>query len=203
MKYWEKMWDERFVKPGYYYGTEANDFLKEMSRRFKPGGRVLCLAEGEGRNAVFLAEQGFVVTAVDGSEAGMKKMDSLAKDRGVRVEGIVCDLGEFEFGERCWDAVVMIWCHLPKPLMAQVLENSAKSLTSGGYIVIEAYTPFQLQYKTGGPHSVDLLNTLEEFDQGLKQLERVHGIEIERDIFEGQGHTGRSAVVQYLACRRS
>jgi len=203
MKYWEKMWDERFVKPGYYYGTEANDFLKEMSRRFKPGGRVLCLAEGEGRNAVFLAEQGFVVTAVDGSEAGMKKMDSLAKDRGVRVEGIVCDLGEFEFGDRCWDAVVMIWCHLPKSLMAQVLDNSARSLTLGGYIVIEAYTPLQLQYKTGGPHAVELLNTLEEFDQGLKQLERVHGVEIERDVLEGQGHTGRSAVVQYLARRTS
>ncbi|MBM4303104.1 MAG: class I SAM-dependent methyltransferase [Deltaproteobacteria bacterium] len=197
------MWDERFVKPGYYYGTEANDFLKEMSLRFKPGGRVLCLAEGEGRNAVFLAEQGFVVTAVDGSEAGMKKMDSLAKDRGVRVEGIVCDLGEFEFGDRCWDAVVMIWCHLPKSLMAQVLDNSARSLTLGGYIVIEAYTPLQLQYKTGGPHAVELLNTLEEFDQGLKQLERVHGVEIERDVLEGQGHTGRSAVVQYLARRTS
>jgi len=203
MKYWEKMWDERFVKPGYYYGTEANDFLKEMSLRFKPGGRVLCLAEGEGRNAVFLAEQGFVVTAVDGSEAGMKKMDSLAMDRGVRVEGIVCDLGEFEFGDRCWDAVVMIWCHLPKSLMAQVLDNSARSLTLGGYIVIEAYTPLQLQYKTGGPHAVELLNTLEEFDQGLKQLERVHGVEIERDVLEGQGHTGRSAVVQYLARRTS
>jgi ubiquinone/menaquinone biosynthesis C-methylase UbiE len=203
MKYWEKMWDERFVKPGYYYGTEPNDFLKEMSRHLKPGGKVLCLAEGEGRNAVYLAQQGFVVTAVDGSEAGLKKMESLAQERGVRVEGIVCDLGEFEFGEGCWDAVVMIWCHLPKTLMAQVLESSARSLSPGGYITIEAYTPQQLKYKTGGPHTVDLLNTLEEFDQGLKQLERVHGMEIERDIFEGQGHTGWSAVVQYLARRKA
>lgn len=202
-QYWDKMWDERFVQPGYYYGTEPNDFLKANVSCFKPGGKILCLAEGEGRNAVFLAQQGFQVTAVDGSKAGFVKMDALAKEKGVKVNSIVSDLADFKFQEKSWDGIVSIWCHLPKDLLMSVLMQSANSLTVGGSILIEAYTPKQLEFKTGGPHSVDLLNTLSEFQAGLSSLKQVHGVELEREILEGKGHTGHSAVVQYIAKRLS
>ena len=200
-QYWDKMWDERFELPGYYYGTEPNDFLRENSKVFKPKGKILCLAEGEGRNAVFLAGQGFDVTAVDGSQAGMVKMRELAQERKVSVAEVVSDLADFDFGTDRWDGIVAIWCHLPKELLTRVLKNASKSLTLGGSILIEAYTPKQLEYKTGGPHSVDLLNQLHEFQRDLKGLKQIHGIELERDIYEGKGHTGRSAVVQFIARR--
>lgn len=201
MQYWEKMWDERFVQPGYFYGSEPNDFLKENVKIFKPGGRILCLAEGEGRNAVFLAQQGFLVTAVDGSQAGMEKMYALAKERGVNVHGIVSDLADFDFGQSVWDGIVSIWCHLPKPLLSRVMASCVDALTPGGSILIEAYSPQQLKYTTGGPRTVELLNTLIEFQSGFQSLEEVYGVEVEREIFEGRGHTGLSAVVQFIGKR--
>lgn len=196
--FWDKMWDERFEQAGYYYGTESNDFLKENFQVFKPKGRILCLAEGEGRNAVFLAQQGFQVTAVDGSQAGMVKLHQLAKERRVTIKTVVSDLAEYDFGIEQWDGIVSIWCHLPKELLSRVMSQCVDSLKKGGSILIEAYTPKQLQYKTGGPHSVDLLNTLPEFQTYLKNLKQIHGQEIEREIIEGKGHTGLSAVVQFI-----
>jgi SAM-dependent methyltransferase len=200
--YWDKMWDERFKEVGYYYGTEPNDFLKANINVFKPKGNILCLAEGEGRNSVFLAQHGFRVTAVDGSQAGFVKLHQLAKERGVHVETKVSDLADFNFGEKQWDGIVSIWCHLPKELLVKVLQNSVRSLSSGGVILIEAYTPDQLKFKTGGPQSIELLNTLSEFQGDLKELDQLHGAEVEREIFEGRGHTGLSSVVQYIGKNR-
>ena len=94
------MWDQRYADPDYVYGTEPNDFLKETAEAHLPeGGSVLCLAEGEGRNGVFLAGLGFKVTGVDGSSVGLEKAQRLAKQRGVEIETIVSDLADFDLGE--------------------------------------------------------------------------------------------------------
>ncbi|MEJ2457472.1 MAG: class I SAM-dependent methyltransferase [Novosphingobium sp.] len=106
------MWDERFSEPGYAYGTEPNDFLKERVADLKRG-RCLCLAEGQGRNAVWLAQQGFDVTAMDQSPAGLEKARELAESRGVTIATQVGDLVDFDLGEGVWDSIVSIFVHLP------------------------------------------------------------------------------------------
>jgi SAM-dependent methyltransferase len=195
-------WDEKFGAAGHYYGTEPNDFLREHHAVIPAGGRVLCLAEGEGRNAVFLAQQGFEVVAVDQSPVGLRKAGALAAERGVRIETVLADLADYRIESGGWDGIVSIWCHLPQPLRADVHRQVVAGLRSGGVLLLEAYTPAQLGYGTGGPKSVDLLPTLVELRTELDGLDLVHAVEREREVHEGQGHFGLSAVVDIVAVRR-
>lgn len=201
--FWDPRWDERFSQPGFFYGTEPNDFLRANCHVFKSGGRILCLGEGEGRNAVFLAQQGFEVTAVDGSPKGFEKLAQLAKERKVEVKTLVSDLADFQMGENQWDGIVSIWCHLPKELWEELFQKITAGLKPGGLFLLEHYTPDQLRFKTGGPPTADLMTTLSQLTTGLSSLEVVIGQEIEREIQEGKGHVGRSAVVQFLGKRAS
>ncbi len=194
------MWDERYSQPEYAFGKDANDFLVAMMPEI-PHGRVLCIGEGEGRNAVYLAEQGCVVTAVDSSAVGLEKAQKLATERGVKIETIVADLQDFPIHANSWDAIVAIFCHLPPPLRTQVHRQVVTGLRSGGKFVLEAYTPRQLMFKTGGPANVALMMELKTLQQELEGLTYQHAIEIERDISEGIYHQGRSAVVQILAVK--
>ena len=191
-------WGERYGGSDYFYGTEPNDFLRENCHRFRPGGQILCLGEGEGRNAVFLAGQGFVVTAVDGSRVGLDKLAHLAKARQVEVKAKVCDLNDYDLGYTAWDGIVSIWCHLPSTLRKKVHFGSVRALKSGGLFLLEAYTPRQLEFGTGGPKDVDLLLTLESVLADFAQLKTECAMETERDVQEGRGHCGRSAVVRYI-----
>jgi SAM-dependent methyltransferase len=195
-------WDERYGAEGYYYGTEPNEFLREHCSAIRLGGDVLCLAEGEGRNAVFLAQQGFHPVAVDQSAVGIKKAQQLAAERGVRIDTIVADLDCYRIEPGRWDGIVSIWCHLPAALRAAVHRQVVVGLKIGGVFLLEAYTPAQLRYGTGGPKTADLLPTLADLRQELDGLELVHAIERERTVHEGGGHTGLSAVVQLVAYRR-
>ncbi|MCM2322982.1 MAG: class I SAM-dependent methyltransferase [Oligoflexia bacterium] len=198
MKADAKKWDERYEGEGFFYGTEPNAFLKEQVGAFPPGGQVLCLAEGEGRNAVFLAERGFQVTAVDVSSVGLEKLRKLAADKGVAVKTVVADLEDFDLGRSAWDGIVSIWAHVPQDLRRRVHQRSLEALRRGGVFLLEAYTPKQLEYKTGGPPTRELLMTLEALQSELSGLELVHAVETERTIHEGKGHNGRSAVVQVI-----
>jgi SAM-dependent methyltransferase len=195
-------WDEKYGAPGHYYGTEPNGFLREHHTVIPAGGRVLCLAEGEGRNAVFLAQQGYRVVAVDQSPVGLRKAEALAAGRGVQIETVVADLADYEVAPGYWDGIVSIWCHLPPPLRASVHRQVVAGLRSGGAFLLEAYTPAQLGYGTGGPKSVDLLPTLAELRTELDGLDLVHAAEREREVHEGQGHFGLSAVVDIVAVKR-
>ncbi len=156
-------WDEKYGAPGHYYGTEPNGFLREHHAAIPAGGRVLCLAEGEGRNAVFLAQQGYRVVAVDQSPVGLRKAQALAAERGVQIETVVADLADYRIAPGHWDGIV-----------------------SG----------------TGGPKSVDLLPTLAQLRTELDGLELVQAAEREREVREGHGHTGLSAVVDIVAVKR-
>lgn len=196
-----KPWDERYSAEGYFYGSEPNDFLRSQAGRIRPRGDVLCLAEGEGRNAVFLAAQGLHVTAVDGSQAGFIKLKELAAQKHTSVETVCADLADYDMGVEKWDAIISIWCHLPAELRADVHGRAVKALRHGGVFVLEAYTPRQLQYKTGGPPVTELLMTLDALRLELSGLDFLHGVELEREIHEGRGHTGLSAVVQIVARR--
>jgi SAM-dependent methyltransferase len=195
-------WDEKYGAPGHYYGTEPNDFLRERHAVIPAGGQVLCLAEGEGRNAVFLAQQGFEVVAVDQSSVGLRKAEALAAERGVRIETVMADLAAYRIAPGHWDGIVSIWCHLPQPLRADVHRQVVAGLRSGGAFLLEAYTPAQLNYGTGGPKSIDLLPTLADVRAELDGLDLVHAVEREREVHEGQGHFGLSAVVDIVAVKR-
>jgi SAM-dependent methyltransferase len=194
------MWNERYSQPGYALGKYPNDFLVEVINQI-PKGRVLCLAEGEGRNAVYLAQEGCQVTAVDASEVGLAKAQNLALERSVKIETIAADLAKFQIQPNAWDAIISIFCHLPSPLRAQVHQQVVAGLRPGGVFVLEAYTPSQLEFKTGGPPNADLMMNLATLRQELKGLDFQHAVELERDIQEGQFHQGHSAVVQILALK--
>lgn len=192
------MWDERYSNDEYAYGKEPNDFLRKHAGIF-PTGHILCLAEGEGRNAVYLAEQGYQVTAVDSSIVGLKKALKLADERGVTIETHHADLENFDLGYDQWDGIVSIFCHLPPTLRRIIHSKVISSLKSGAFVLLEAYTPKQLEFKTGGPPVAELTMNSITLKSELRGLEFIQIDELEREIHEGQFHDGMGAVVQLIA----
>lgn len=195
------MWDARYGEPGFAYGTAPNDFLAQNAERIPAGGEVLSLAEGEGRNAVHLAQRGFRVTAVDSSAVGLEKARRLAAQAGVQIEAIVADLAAFDPGESRWDAIVSIWCHVPPALRTRLHRAVVAALRPGGVLLLESYTPKQLEYKTGGPPTADLMMTRAGLERELRGLEFTYCEEKTREVNEGKYHNGTSAVVQLIAHR--
>ena len=193
-------WNDRYAVPGHVYGKAPNAFVGEVARQI-PAGPVLCLAEGEGRNAVYLAMLGHRITAVDQSEVGLAKAQRLAKARGVKIETLVTDLVHYTIVAGAWAGIVATFAHLPPALRQRVHGDVVAGLQPGGVYILEAYTPAQLAFGTGGPKSPELLMTLAGLRDELSGLELLIGREIERDVIEGGGHTGRGAVVQILARR--
>lgn len=192
------MWDARYAADEYVYGTLPNDFLVSRVAAL-PRGRVLCLGEGEGRNAAWLAQQGFEAHAVDSSSVGLEKARRLARARGVSVETTVADLAGWDAGEARWDAIVSIFCHLPPAVRARVHGRIASWLRPGGVFLLEAYTPDQLALATGGPPVAEMMMTLEGLRAELAGLAIEHGVETVRRVVEGRLHHGEGAVVQVLA----
>ncbi len=195
-----RVWDQRYGTDEYVYGTEPNAFLVEVADRI-PHGRVLSLAEGEGRNAVYLAGLGCDVTAVDGSSVGLEKARRLAAERGVALHTVHSDLAAFTIEPDSWDAIVSIWAHLPRALRARLYGEAARGLVPGGAFVLMAYTPAQLEYRTGGPPVAELLVDLEAMREDLPGLDFEIGRELVLEVHEGRPHNGTSAVVQVLARR--
>ncbi|MDH5765538.1 MAG: class I SAM-dependent methyltransferase [Gammaproteobacteria bacterium] len=194
------MWDERYSAKEYVYGKLPNDFLRQSSHHI-PQGKVLCLADGEGRNSVWLAEQGYEVTSVDASAPGMAKAKALASERGVVVTTIVSDLADFKIEAGTWDGIVSIFCHLPPALRKSVHSDVVAGLKTGGTLVLEAYTPDQLQLGTGGPQVPELTMTLDGLKTELKGLDFLYADEMQREVVEGIYHTGTGAVVQLIAVK--
>jgi SAM-dependent methyltransferase len=196
------MWDERYNSEEYAYGKTPNKFLEEHFNAI-PKGDVLSLAEGEGRNAVFLARQGYSVTAVDGSQVGLQKAKKLAEENGVALELIHADLAKFDIGENRWDGIVSIFCPLPSALRKELHKQVVAGLRANGAFLLEAYTPDQLKYRTGGGNSADTMTTRQSLILELAGLRFKHLIELERDVVEGIYHTGRGAVVQAIAAKET
>jgi SAM-dependent methyltransferase len=190
-------WEERFSAQTYLYGTAPNDFLAEFGATIPPGD-VLCLAEGEGRNVVFLAEQGYRAHSVDLTVAGVAKTNQLALDRGVDVDARTADLADFDLGTRSWAGIVSIFAHVPAPVRVDLHRRVVDALQPGGVFLLEAYTPQQVGRGTGGPPTPELTMSLVDLAQELAGLEVLIGREIEREVIEGPGHTGLGSVVQFI-----
>jgi len=194
------MWDERYSSEEYIYGKNPNEFLAQAANKI-PKGKVLCVAEGEGRNAVFLAELGCEVTAVDSSSVGLEKARKLAEERGVSIKTIVSDLANLDLEPESWDGVVSIFAHVPPQVRSELHRKIVNGLRSGGVLILEAYRPDQLKYKTGGPPTAEFMMTLEGLEKELKGLKFEYAIELDRDVVEGKFHTGKGAVVQLIGIK--
>jgi hypothetical protein len=192
------MWEQRYNVDHYYYGTDPNEFLA-ASVLLLPDGMTLCLAEGEGRNAVFLAGTGREVHSVDLTEAGVAKTIRLAEQHGVQVAAVVGDLAVFDLGIDRWDAMVSIFAHMPPGVRRDLHRRVVGALKPGGMFLLEAYTPAQIGRGTGGPSVVEMTMTLGGLREELAGLDFVHAEELDREVVEGPGHTGVGSVVQVIA----
>ena len=194
-------WDDRYAASDYLFGTAPNDFLKTVAHQLAPNSQILCLADGEGRNGVYLAAQGHTVTAVDQSRVGLEKAKKLAQQKQVSVETIKADLAEYDLGVESWDCIVSIFFHIPSEVRANIYPRIIAALKPGGILILESYTPNQLNHKTGGPPTSDLMLTKDQLTQYFSEMNLEHLQELEREVIEGTGHTGLASVVQLLALR--
>ncbi len=195
------MWNERYASDGYIYGTQPNSFLAENASRLT--GPVLSLGEGEGRNAVYLASLGLDVLGVDGSEMGLAKARALAASKGVVIRTEVFDLSTYEPNESFYGSVVSISCHLPSVIRRRLYPLVEQSLKPGGIFLLEAYTKDQLARNTGGPKDPDLLMSRLDLEAEFPNCDVILSQEIEREVNEGEYHTGLASVVQFIARKKA
>lgn len=194
------MWNERYASNEFAYGTEPNSFLVQNANLLT--SPVLSLAEGEGRNAVFLASLGLDVLGVDASDVGLAKAQKLAASRGLAIRTEVADLAAYEPAANHYGSVISISAHLPSRLRNTFYPLVERSLKPGGIILLEAYTKAQLARNTGGPKDPDLLVDLAELKQQFPNCEPIIAQEIEREVIEGTFHTGLAHVVQFIARKK-
>lgn len=192
-------WNERYGKEEFAYGKQVNEFLR--NNPFSAGSTILCLAEGEGRNGVFLAQQGHSVTCIDYSESGIRKMQALAAENNVVVQTVCADLNDVVLEPEAWDGIVIIFGHFPEDLRQRVHQQFYSALKKGGKFVLEAYRKEQLSYKTGGPMTLDLLYSAKELTDDFSAFTQLEVIETAREVREGAYHFGEAAVVQAVGVK--
>ena len=191
------MWNERYDSNEFAYGTEPNSFLAENAKLLT--SPVLSLAEGEGRNAVFLASLGLEVLGVDGSAVGLAKAQQLAESKGVSIRTEVADLATYVPPANHYGSVVSISAHLPSDIRRRLYPLVVQCLKPGGIILLESYSKSQLTRNTGGPKDSDMLLITEDMVKEFPDCEVILCQEIEREIVEGEFHTGLASVVQFIA----
>jgi len=196
-------WNERYRARDYIFGTAPNAFLASNAARLKRGQSALCIADGEGRNSVWLAEQGLEVRAFDFSPIGVEKARRLAAARGVKVHYDVSTVYEWSWPAAAFDVVVAIFVQFADPPMrAFMFERMARALKPGGLLLLEGYTPKQLEFGTGGPKQVDQLYTEELLRHSFGALEILELQQYEAELDEGSRHRGMSAVIDFAAVKR-
>lgn len=196
-------WNRRFRTDGYLFGTEPNVWLREHRGLLQPGQRVLSVADGEGRNSVWLAQQGLAVDAFDVSTVGVAKARALAAERGVNVNFSVSDVDGFAWPEAAYDAVVAIFVQFADPaLRERLFAHCRRTLKPGGLLLLQGYTPRQLEYKTGGPPHLAHLYTEALLRQAFADWDILELREYEAEVSEGTGHKGMSALIGMVAQRR-
>lgn len=194
------VWDERYKGDEYHFGTEPNAFLLSQYERLKPGMRCLAVADGEGRNGVWLAEQGLHVLSVDSSSVAVGKARALAQQRGVTMDVELADLVIWDCGVSKFDVVAGVFIQFADPLQRELLfANLKRCLKPGGLLMLQGYTPRQLEYRTGGPSQVENLYTETMLRDAFSDMEILCLSEHDDIIHEGAGHSGMSALIDLVA----
>jgi cyclopropane fatty-acyl-phospholipid synthase-like methyltransferase len=194
------MWDERYAMKGYLFGTQPNAFLVTQRHLLKPGESVLAVADGEGRNGVWLAEQGLRVLSVDSSVVAQNKARALAQQRGVAVDFELADLLQWDWPENNFDVIVAIFIQFAAPEQReQIFVKLKRSLKPGGLLLLQGYTPRQLEYGTGGPPDAENLYTETMLRSAFADWEILNLREHDDFISEGAGHSGMSALIDLVA----
>lgn len=197
-------WNSRFEQEEYVFGTEPNDWLREHAHFLPANSRVLSVADGEGRNSVWLAGAGHHVDAFDISDIGVCKARLLARSKGVSVNFCVADCENFAWQTAIYDGVAAIFIQFAEPqLRNRLFENIQRCLKPGGLLILHGYTPKQLEYKTGGPSVLSHLYTQDLLRESFVGMDIQIMREYEADLHEGAGHLGHSALIGMVASRRS
>lgn len=193
-------WDERFSAPHYVFGEAPNAFLAAQKPRLPQTGTALSIADGEGRNGVWLAQCGLDVTSLDASAVGQEKARRLAAARGVALRTVLADLATWAFPDGGFDVVVGIFFQFCAPtLRARIFEGLQRALNPGGLLLIQGYRPEQLRYGTGGPKEIDNLYTEALLRQSFAELEIIELNSHDDVVDEGPGHAGMSALIDLVA----
>ncbi|HUZ31794.1 MAG TPA: class I SAM-dependent methyltransferase [Xanthobacteraceae bacterium] len=191
-------WETRYRPPDYLFGKEPNAFLKSQALRLRPGQTALSVADGEGRNGVWLAEQGLDVLTVDFSETALTKAQALARDRGVRIATEVADLTSWRWPKAAFDVIAAIFIHFGGAERDTFFANLKAALKPGGLLLMESYRPAQLDYRTGGPPKVDLMYTRELLQKAFSDFSELDIRERDNVISEGTAHVGMSALIDFV-----
>jgi SAM-dependent methyltransferase len=195
-------WEARFATPDYAFGKEPNYFLKSCGQILPRRGRALAVADGEGRNGVWLAEQGLDVVSLDFSPSAQSKACALAAERGVTVTFVRADVHGWDYPQAAFDVVAEIFAQFSTPAQrATKWCGMRRAFKSGGVLIIQGYTPKQLQYGTGGPKQLENLYTRAMLEREFGDFRDVKIVEEERDMREGASHAGMSAVIGLTAIK--
>lgn len=195
-------WNRRFSAEGFVFGTEPNAFLASQRERLAPGMRALCVADGEGRNSVWLALQGLQVTAFDFSPIGLAKAKELARKAGVSVDYRLSDVNDWTWDAARYDVVAAIFVQFtPPPARSRLFAGMVRALAPGGLLILEGYRPEQLRYGTGGPKQAENLYTEALLRESFAALEILHLASYDDMVDEGGGHKGMSALIDLVARR--
>ena len=189
-------WNNKFSKVDYFYGTKPNEFLASKLELIKHKKTLLCLGEGEGRNAIFFAQNGLEVSAIDASDIGLKKLDRKSKEENLNIKTFCMDLNHWEAKEK-YDVIVASYLHMSKNEREGLFKNIENSLNINGYFVAEFFSTKQIKYSSGGPKDLDLLYTIEDFEKYFNSCKK----EIREEIVvldEGVGHQGEASVIRVV-----
>ena len=193
-------WEDRYRVPDYVFGKEPNYFLVSCKALLPRSGKALAVADGEGRNGIWLAEQGLEVLSLDFSPSAQQKARALAKQRGVTLTVAQADVHTWDYPEAAFDVVVEIFTQFSTPAeRAKKWAGMRKALKRGGLLIIQGYTPKQLQYGTGGPKQVENLYTRAMLEEAFRDFQDMKIVEEEIEIYEGTSHGGMSAVINLTA----
>ena len=193
-------WETRFSAPGYWFGTAPNAFLAGQAHRLVAGQKALAIADGEGRNGVWLAEHGLDVLTIDFAPSAVAKARALAAERGVALRAEQADLAQWQWPVEEFGVVVAIFFQFADPsLRAKIFSGIRQTLKPGGWLVLQGYRPEQLTYRTGGPDKVENLYTRAILEQAFGDFASLEIAEHDSVIHEGAGHNGMSALIDLVA----
>jgi cyclopropane fatty-acyl-phospholipid synthase-like methyltransferase len=192
-------WESRFAVTDYVFGTAPNAFLKDQASRLERGQKALALADGEGRNGVWLAEQGLDVLSLDFSPNALKKARDLAAARGVSLRIELADLSQWEWPIAEFDAVVAIFIQFADPpFRRKIFAGIKQALKPGGWLLMQGYRPEQLRYKTGGPSEIENLYTKAMLEAAFGDFASIEIKEHDGILDEGARHAGMSALIDFV-----